>query len=275
MRTLSGLLAFALLVQAAPPAAFAQTAADSTAMARPASLPSVDSAIGQAKELLRDADYDRAIEVLKHALAVTRISVDRKREVYLLLIKTYVFLGNDLKFRPQGRAASSLNYQEAKRLIGECLRTRELRHTRCEPVSEYPPEMVTFFAEVRREIFGAYRVLHMDPRWAIAKLDGDTLRSFPGDTLLGDVDIEVGPHEVLVRALGFKDLTDRIQIAPDITLERSYRLERQHGPLWYAGRWGAAVGVVGGAIAAFAAKGGNKGTTLAPLPGAPPPPSSP
>jgi hypothetical protein len=274
MRTISGLLAFALLLQAVPPA-FAQTAADSTATARPASLPSVDSAISQAKELLRDADYDRSIEVLKQALTVTRTSVDRKREIYLLLIKTYVFLGNDLKFRPQGRAASSLNYQEAKRLIGECLRTRELRHTRCEPVSEYPPEMVAFFAEVRREIFGAYRVLHMDPRWAIAKLDGDTLRSFPGDTLLGDVDIQVGPHEVLVRALGFKDLTDRIQIAPDITLERSYKLERQHGPLWYASRWGAAVGVVGGTIAAFAAKGGNKGTTLAPLPGAPPPPSSP
>ena len=32
-------------------------------------------------------------------------------ETYLLLIKTYVFLGNDLKFKPQGREASNLNYR--------------------------------------------------------------------------------------------------------------------------------------------------------------------
>ncbi len=229
------------------------------------------AALERAREMLRDGDYDRSIEVLKGALERAGSDPERLRETYLLLIKTYVFLGNDLKFKPQGREASNLNYQEARRLIAECLGRRELRHMYPEPASQYPPEMVTFFAETRRNIFGAFRVQEVVPATALVLLDGDTLRTLPGETQMGDVDIATGEHVVVVSAPGFKETTDRITIAPDVTLERSYRLVKRKGGMWYATRGAGALGLVGGVIAAIASRGGT-GPTAAPLPSAPDPP---
>jgi len=259
----------------------------------------VEAALATAREMLRDGDYDRAIEALKPALAtargvvvqpdstgfgfeagpaVERADVERLRDVYLLLIKTYVFLGNDLKFKPQGREASNLNYQEAKRLIGECLDVHALRRTQADPVSD-PPEMVAFFDELRRQMFGAFRVIDVDPTQAVVTLDGDTLRA-PGDTsaFAADMNLPVGLHRVVVRARvsGYHEYVDHISISPDVTLERSYYLPKRRGWLWYA-TWGTGIGVAGGLIAALAGGGGNDGGTavLTPLPEAPGPPGGP
>jgi hypothetical protein len=230
-------------------------------------------AIDLARALIRDGEYDRSIELLKGALATAIEATERRRELYLLLIKTYVFLGNDYKFRPQGREASNLNYQEARRLIAECLATPELRHTRPVPASDYPPEMLTFFDEARRQMFGAYRVTQITPPDAIVLFDGDTLRPAPGDTLLGGENIPIGEHTVVVTAKGHSSFTDRFTIAPDVTTERSYRLQKRRGPWWYATRGGAALGLVVGGVAALVG-GGSEGTPPPePLPGAPDPPN--
>jgi hypothetical protein len=256
-----------------------QAAADSTgapARAVPDSAGSItaEDAILRGRELIGDADYDRSIEVLRAALAKPGLTTTQRRDIYLLLVNTYVFLGNDLKFKPQGREASNLNYQEARRLIAEMLRVRELRHTQPDPLS--PPEVVTAFAEVRRQIFGAFRILEITPPTAHALLDGDTLRAFGEGDQRGDTNIEVGPHVVMVEAEGYKPVEDRITIVPGVTLERSYQLVRRRSPWYYAARWAGGLGLAGGiAILASGRGGGGGGETLAPLPEAPgPPPTS-
>lgn len=231
-----------------------------------------DASLDEARELIKTGDYDRAIEILRAAIVQSKSQAGRLRDAYLLLIKTYVFLGNDLKLKPQGREASNLNYKAARELIAECLRIKELRHTRPEPASEFPPEMTAFFSEVRGQIFGSFRVVGTEPRNAVVLFDSDTLRMSPGDSLLGDVDLAVGPHLVVVRATGFKDVTDEVLISPNSTLERSYQLPRRRGGAWYATVATGTAGVVGGLIALLA---GKKSETEAaqPLPGAPPPPT--
>jgi hypothetical protein len=258
-----------------PLAAPASPAADTTATVEAAATPL--SPLDQARELLRDGEYDRSIDVLKAALATSRSDPARLRETYLLLIKTYVFIGNDLKFKPQGRAASNLNYLEARRLIAECLGTRELRHTRPEPASQYPPEMVTFFAESRRALFGGFRVRELTPAHAVVLLDGDTLRALPGGVEAGDIDLATGPHGVVVRARGYQETTDHITIPAGVNLERSYRLTKKKSGLWYATRGAGALGLLAGAILGIATRGGSPAATKsAPtLPGAPDPPPAP
>ncbi|HEY3215894.1 MAG TPA: hypothetical protein VGK93_05335 [Candidatus Eisenbacteria bacterium] len=259
-------------------------APDTTAGSRPAEAPAgpgappgngeTPAALEQAREYIKNGDYDNAIELLKGVLEKARSRMQTLREAYLLLIKTYVFLGNDLRSKPQGREASNLNYQEARKLIAECLRTKELRHARPEPASEYPPEMITFFAEVRSQLFGSFRVVELEPREAVVLLDADTLRALPGDGLFGDVDLAIGPHLVVVRAKGYKNVTEEVTISPNSTLERPYRLARRHGSAWYATVASGTLGVVGGVIALAAGRGSTSGpATPEPLPGAPPPPA--
>lgn len=283
------LLAIRLLVSGVPLPARAEaqpTAPDSTSapVAPDSTAAPIESAsdstgasaspLAQARELLADGEYDRAIEVLKPELEKVGGDVERLREAYLLMIKTYVFIGNDLKFKPQGREASNLNYQEARRLIAECLGIRELRHTDPQPANQYPPEMVAFFAETRRAVFGAFRVREVTPALATVLLDGDTLRAQPGETEVGDLDIPIGAHVVAVRAPGYKETTDHITIAPDVTLERTYALTKLKGAGWYATRGVAALALVGGVVAAIANGGGNDNGTE-PLPAVPPPPPKP
>lgn len=170
----------------------------------------IESILTSARELIRVGDYDRAIEVLRTTIAGNPGDLARLRDAYLLLIKTYAYLGNDLKMRPQGRETSNLNYKAAREVIAECLRVKELRHTRPEPASEYPPEMISAFAEVRGQIFGSFRVAGLAPPDAIVTLDGDTLRALPPEHLPGESSLSVGPHRVAVRAPGFKAVTEEI-----------------------------------------------------------------
>jgi len=232
---------------------------------------SLGGALDHARELIKTGDYDGAIETLKGALERAHPHRDALRDAYLLLIKTHVILGNENKFKPQLRAASDLSYQEAKRIIAECLRTRELRHTRPEPASEYPREMIAFFAEVRGEIFGSFRVAGLDPPEAVVLLDTDTLRTLPGEKSLGDVDVTVGSHVVVVNATGYQGLTEKVSTSPNSMLERTYHLQRRKGAVWYTAVTTGAVGVVYGVVALLS---GKTDTTkpAEPLPPAPPPP---
>jgi hypothetical protein len=267
-RPLRVLLAASVLGLACPPPARAQGTATPAV--------EVGSSLQQARELIKTGEYDGAIEILKAAIARPGNRVDDLRDAYLLLVKTYVFLGNDLKRKPQGLEASKLNYKAARELVIECLKIRELRHTRPEPATDYPPEMISLFAEVRGQIFGSIRLVGLDPPDATALLDADTLRTLPADSLLGDVDVAVGPHRVTVGREGYKDATHEIMISPNSTLEPSYRLEKKRSGTWYAA---VGAGAAGAVVAIFVLGQINHGSaappTDPPLPEAPPPPSGP
>lgn len=265
-RELAVLLCAALLHAALPIASLAQGSAPGPPPATLAGPVSLD----RARELIKDGEYDGAIEILKGAIGAGR--TPQLQQAYLLLIKTYVFLGNDLKFKPQGREASNLNYQEARKLIAECLRTPGLRHTEPVPASDYPPEMIEMFRSVRGTIFGSFRVARLEPPAAIVLLDADTLRTFPGDSLLGDVDIPVGQHLVHLRAAGYNHVDEQVVIPPGSVLERSYRLARKRGPVWYATASSVAAAAVIGAFA-IGRNGSNGPSPPGLLPGAPPPPT--
>ncbi len=194
-----------------------------------------------------------------------------QRDLYLQLIKTYVTLGNDLKFRPQGREASNLNYRAAREQVVECLSNLALRDTRPEPVTEYPPEMLRLFADVRAERFGAFRVARLEPATAVVLMDGDTLGHTP-DFVRGDANLPVGTHRVVVMAPHHRTWSEIVNVSAGATLERDYALTRSRGARWYVTRGavlaGTAVGV--GLLLGH----GSPGTTGAsPLPVAPPPPS--
>jgi hypothetical protein len=240
------------------------------AAAQDASAP--QGSLETARELIKNGDYDQAIEQLRGSIERERGNPEHQSEAYLLLIKTYVFLGNDYKFRPQGREMSNLNYRAARELITQVLSIPELRHLRPEPASEYPPEMITMFAEVRSEKFGSFRVVRLEPEDAAVTFDGAPLGSTPNDPMPGDTDLPVGKHVVRVTAPGHVEVTDEVTISPNSTLERSYQLTKRRGTWWYATR-GAALALVVGTVAVLANRTTDEDLGPEDLPGAPPPPS--
>jgi hypothetical protein len=270
LRSLRVLLCATLAAAWLPAPATAQTHGTPVAAPADTSVARSEAPLSEARELVKSGDYDRAIEILKPVIERSRSRIDEQRDAYLLLIKTHVFLANDLKFKAQGKVSSDLNYDEARKRIAECLAIKELRHTRPEPASEYPPEMVSLFAEVRGQTLGAFRISSLVPRDAVVLFDSDTLRAMPGDTLLGDTDIPIGQHRVVASHERYRDLTEEVTISPGATLERPYELSKRRSGLWYATWITAGVGAVVGLVAALT-HGGN--TTQEPLPGAPPPPA--
>ena len=261
--SLRALLAACVLLLSCP--ATAQVPAPPAAAAR-------STTLDEARELIKNGDYDRAIEILKSAVAESRGRIEETRDAYLLLIKAYVTLGNSLKLRPQGREASNLNYKEARELIAECLRIRELRHTQPEPAYEYPPEMIAFFAEVRSRIFGSIRIVGLDPPDAVVRLDGDTLRAREPGGVPGDVNVATGAHQMTIRREGVRTVTDEVVISPNSVLERSYRLNRKRGGVWYVTVAAGAAAVAVGAILLGQKSSPSATATEQPLPGPPPPP---
>jgi hypothetical protein len=261
----------------APLTGAAQTAPAQTTPAASSPAAPAEPTLNEARELIKSGDYDHAIEILKGTISGTIEHERRRPEVlrdgYLLLIMTYTYVGNDFKSRPQGRELSNLNYKAARDLITAALETKELRHLKPEPASDYPPEMVQAFADVRAQIFGSFRVTSLDPANAVVTFDGDTLRSFPGDSVPGDVDLNVGKHLVLVRAEGRKDISEDVMISPNSTLERSYEMSKAHGTVWYASWAAGGLAVVGGLVAMVAGKKDTTPPPDQPLPGAPPPPT--
>jgi hypothetical protein len=240
------------------------------------STPAPPESLDQARSLIKDGDYDGAIGVLRGTIQELKPNFPALREAYLLLIQSYVFLGNKNRYMPQGKETSALNYKAARELIVECLSIPQLRSTRPEPASEYPPEMITAFAEVRAQMFGSFRVVGLEPADAIVTFDADTLRPYVGDSTtaagLSAVDIPVGNHVVGVSRPGFKMLHEEVAISPGGALERSYQLPRQRGKGFYAAVAGGAALVVAGVVALWP---DNETAGAQPLPGPPGPPSKP
>jgi len=266
---LAALLALAVLLALAPGGALAQTAPSDTAAVRSAPDSTV---LTEAREWFKQGDYDRAIEALRVALERGGHATTDLQQLYLQLIKGYVLLGNDLKFRPQGREASNLNYGAARERIVECLSKPALSHTRPEPETDYPPEMVRLFADVRAQMFGAFRIVRITPSDAAVVLDADTLRAREDGTYSAE-DLMAGPHVFTVAAPRYRTLTEVLDISPAATLERSYALTRRKTTMWYATR---AVVVVGAAVGLGVLVSGGDGSAAAgptSLPTAPPPPS--
>lgn len=228
--------------------------------------------LDQAREMIKTGNYDGAIDVLRGTIDQSQGRHDTLRDAYLLLAKTYVIRYNEFRITAQGRETARLNLEQAREILTECLSTKELRHTRLEPVTEYPEEMVTLFSEVRGQIFGSFRVTQIEPPDAIVLLGTDTLRTLPGENLLGDVNLAVGPQRVVVHADGYKDLTEEVTISPNTTLERSYKLTKKRTATWY-GLVGAGAAAVVAGIVALAGGKDDSPETLDPLPEAPPPPA--
>src|SRR4029077_7100382 len=135
-------------------------------------------------------------------------------------------------------------------------------------------EMVAFFKDVRAQLFGSFRVSELSPAGSVVLFDADTLKSEPGDAMRGDTDLAVGPHMVMVRYPGYRDVTEQVTIAPGATLEQPYHLIKPGRRVWYAS--GAAVFIAGGLAAILGKKSTGPATTAAqPLPGPPPPPTRP
>jgi hypothetical protein len=262
------LLCALMIVIASPLPVLAQTAAQAQAV--PPGDP--DAVLQTARELIKTGKYGHAIETLQALVAQLEPNTEIRRDAYLLLIKAFVYTGNGFKGTEDGQSNMKLNYGEARKLIAECLGIRELRHTRPEPETDYPEEMVAFFKDVRAQVFGAFRVTNVSPADAIVLFGADTLRTMAGETLLGGDDLAVGTHLVVVRAPGYRDLTAEVKISPGATVEQSFELTRHHGTLWYASRVGAALGVVGGLVA-FLVKPSDGPTVDPPLGGPPPPPA--
>jgi hypothetical protein len=126
--------------------------------------------------------------------------------------------------------------------------------------------MINLFDKVRAEKFGAFKVVGLDPAGSTVILDGDTLRT-QADGSLGDVDLEIGRHNVLIQHEGYQSRTVAITIAPGSTLEQPYKLAKKRDRMWYATRGGPALGAVAGLAVAIFKK--HPPQTESPLPGPP------
>src|SRR5262249_20005859 len=141
---------------------------------QPATEQAISGAVLQdARNAIKDRQYEHAIVLLQGVITRPQQGIETLREAYLLLIKAFVYQSNEVRDRDLGTA--KLCYDQAKALIGRCLAVRELRHTRPEPESEYPREMVDAFRDVRGQIFGSFRVSELTPEGALVLFDADTL----------------------------------------------------------------------------------------------------
>jgi len=228
----------------------------------------IDSVLAQARARMSALEYDRAIAILEPVLEATH-EPELRRETYLLLVEAHVYRGNS---SPPATKEQQLWYEEAHRLIRMCLGERELRRTRPEPPERYPAEMLQFFDDVRREIFGSFEITHLDPHDAEVILDDEVLS--PGaDGIWRAADVPIGPRRLVIRHADYEDLTEGIEIGPATLVSRSYSLRRKKGFAWSATRvTAAAVVAVGIVVGIVAATGKDKPAPVEPLPDPPLPP---
>jgi PEGA domain-containing protein len=231
--------------------------------------------MARAAELRKQDQVDEAADTFEKAIAQAKVQGDLEtaRTGYLQLIETLETVRNKKLTEKGGRVSADAYYDKTKKLIEECLRIPELANT--QPDSTSVQEMTQHFDEVRKEIFGSFRVGSVNPPDAQVFLDGEPLTTAPGDTRLGkdnllaDVD-----HEVIVQREGYKPRTEVIDIRPNETKAPDFVLKKKRGKTWYAA-WGAGLaGAVVGTTLALTAGGGETTTPPAePLPGPPDPPS--
>ncbi len=216
--------------------------------------PDLETSLRESRALLRGGEYDRAIQILEAAIARLHVPPRQLADVYLLMVKSYVIAGNFQKSQPGGRDAWIHYHAEARRRIGECLAIRALRHTTPEPADEYPPEMLAMFAEARGRMFGSFAVVAVDPPGSTVILDADTVRSGQ-DGKYVEPDVSIGAHNVLIQHDGYLTQSDAVTVGRGATLQRTYRLAKERGRMWYASRIAAAVGTAAGV--GLAVRGGS------------------
>ncbi len=228
-------------------------------------------ALNEARDLIKNGDLSQAVDLLKQTIELSNEDTGSLREAYLLLIKSYELWGIEELDSPRGRTGAEPYFKEARDVIAECLRNRALRHTQPEPVPEH---MAQDFAQVRRDIFGSFRLTKLNPPAAVVLLEGDTLRVAPGDSLPSDTDLLVGPRRVVVTHPGYKDYTELVTIQANTIGTGVYDLSKRRSKRWYAAVGTGLAAGVGGVIALVAGNGGAAAAKPDPvLPDPPPPPA--
>jgi hypothetical protein len=264
LKSLATLAALTLLQL--PPVARAQH--ESKAQAAAAKVESVasdiDSRLTTARTHMSSLRYEQAIALLEPVLlAEEPPDRERRRETYLLLIEAHVYRGN---LSAAGTKEQQLWYEEARNLVRECLSVSELRHTRPDPPERYPAEMLRFFDDVRRELFGSFEIAILDPADAEVTFDGVVLPALADGTRRA-ASVPVGTHALVVRRDGYEEITEQVRVNPASVVTRSYELKRKRGVTWYATRIVAPVAVVAATVVAVTRKGDEPD-----LPGPPAPP---
>jgi hypothetical protein len=228
------------------------------------------SVLTEARTLLKEGAHQAAIELLRPAIEqmVQELAANREnlREAYLLLINTQV--QRSKKFFKDGDPPSGRLYREdAKSTIVECLETPGLSDTAPDPARD-PAEVLDLFDEVRREIFGTFRVIELDPPEAMVHLDGEYLGTGDGGLPITRSNLASGFHLVVVRAEGYKDYTDEIEMSAGTILDVKYELEGKPG--W--GTWTMRAVVAGAAAAVVVSLTKKESSSPGALPEPPPPP---
>jgi len=211
----------------------------------------LDSLVSEGRHALKYGEFDLAAQDLRAAVDLAGSHPGRREQLgqaYLYLISTYVQRGNWYKNEPYGRETSDLFYREGRRCIEECLSRRELRHLRAEPPTRFPPEMHALFDRVRLERFGTFRVVQVSPPEAEVLLDGELVPADSALVLREESDVSAGEHEVVVRCSGYRDLVEKVLIAPGELTDRVYNLKRRRGVLWYTGRSALVLGAAAAAV---------------------------
>ena len=226
----------------------------------------------RAEALILGGLYDDAVPMLKALVGLSDSAPEIRWSAYLLLIRSLVFLGNHHKLKPDGRQASQLFYEEARRTIVECLGIAEFRHVEPDPSTGDPRKMVELFADVRREIFGSLRITELSPSDAVVVFRGDTLHAHPLSGVIEEIDVPVGTHPLDVYHDDFPVLHVDVLISPNTVVERPVALEKKRNPLWI----GLALAAAAGAGVVAAVLGGSAGSGSDeppdPLPEPDPPP---
>lgn len=230
----------------------------------------------EVRRLIRNGQPEAAIEAARAAKAEVEARTAepaQRARAYLLVILSYVNYGNFQSNERRTMAAETL-HKEARTLIRELLSAPELRRTEIDRTSgEYPPEMTEMFDRARAELFGALRIISLDPADARVVLDGEPLGALDGEAQLGDARLATGPHTIVVERDGYQTLRETITITPNSWQERPYKLVKKRGKRFYALLGAGVVAAAGGVTALVAGGGGGGSTTASPLPGPPPPPA--
>jgi hypothetical protein len=238
----------------------------------------VNESLLEVRRLIRSGLHEDAIEAAKTAkVAVEAAPADSTQQAraYLLLALSYVNYANFQANERRPMAAETL-YKEARAALVEGLSNPALHDLQIDRTpGEYPPEMIELFDRVRAELFGGLRIIALDPPDARVLLDGRLLPTLPGEAVLGDAALPVGPHTITVARDGYRIQEETIHITPNSWQERPYRLTKKRSKRFYA-LVGAGVVAAAGGVVALAGDGGSSGPApLEPLPGPPPPPPNP
>ncbi|MEJ2721971.1 MAG: PEGA domain-containing protein [bacterium] len=196
-----------------------------------------------------DGKYDSAIDKLSEIIKQYLDSDEVLKLAYNHLVQTY---------QEKGDLAG------ARRSAREAL--ERFPDLTADEIS-FPPFVNDYYDELRKEMFGSLTILK--PKGC---------RVFLNEVHVGETPLEldlvrVGEYDLTLTKSGYHDYADRIQIQPDLKLDKTVSLEAKKGFRWWAYRVGA--GVVAASLLAVGLTGGDETEPPPePLPGPPEPPSN-